>query len=323
MSTFVGVDIAKKTFDVATPLPNGKYRTKGKLTNDSKGFAEFHAWLQKHVTPDVLIVMEATGNYHEPLADFLHAKGYRLHVANPSTTAAHARTELARNKTDKTDAKLIADFAMQKHSKLRLWVPEPMARRRLRALVRRLEDLNEMRQMEYNRLGVANANVRLSIESVIAHISKEITDTETAIKQNIDDDTDLRGQSELIRSIDGIGEKTAALILAELGDPLDYDGPKNLSSFAGLSPRQNASGGFTGATHISRIGCSRLRRGLYMPALTGMRYNEALKAFADRLKANGKAPKQVVCAVMRKLLHLVYGVVKSNKPFDASIALAK
>lgn len=322
MSAFVGVDIAKKTFDVAAPLENGKYRTKGKLTNDLKGFAEFEAWLKKHTEPGALIVVEATGIYHEALADFLYQRGYRVHVANPAATAAHAKSEMSRNKTDKTDAKLISNFARQKHQSLRLWVPEPLPRRRLRALVRRLEDLNEMRQMESNRLEVANANVRQSIESVIAHISKEIVETEKAIKQNIDDDPDLRGKSELITSIDGLGEKTAALILAELGDPLDYDGPKKLSAFAGLSPRQNSSGGFVGTTRISRIGSPRLRGGLYMPAITGMRYNVVLKEFAERLKANGKAPKQVICAVMRKMLHLVYGVLKSNRPFDSRIALA-
>lgn len=322
MSAFVGVDMAKRTFDVATPLENGKYRTKGKLSNDPKGFAEFESWLQKHATPDALIVVEATGNYHEALADFLYEKGYRLHVANPATTAAHARSELARNKTDKTDAKLISDFAMQKHHKLRLWVPEPLTRRRLRALVRRLEDLNEMRQMEKNRLEVASSNVMASINSVIAHVSDEITETEKAIKKHIDDDPDLRGKSELITSIDGLGEKTAALILAELGDPLDYSGPKKLSAFAGLSPRQDQSGGHVGKTRISRIGTPRLRGGLYMPAIAGIQHNAALKDFAARLRTNGKAPKQVICAVMRKILHLVYGVLKSNKPFDAAIALS-
>lgn len=322
MSAFVGVDMAKNTFDVATPLDNGKHRTKGKLSNDAKGFADFESWLQKHATADALIVIEATGNYHEALADFLFHKGYRLHIANPATTAAHAKSELSRNKTDKTDAKLISDFAMQKHRKLRLWVPEPQSRRRLRALVRRLEDLNEIRQMEKNRLEVASPNVVTSIESVIAHVSEEITETEKAIKQHIDDDPDLRGKSELMTSIDGIGEKTAALILAELGDPLDYEGPKKLSAFAGLSPRQDRSGGYVGATRISRTGSSRLRGGLYMPAIAGIQHNEVLREFAKRLKANGKAPKQVICAVMRKMLHLVYGVLKSNKPFDPGIALA-
>jgi len=322
MSSFVGVDMAKNTFDVATPLDNGKHRTKGKLSNDAKGFAEFESWLCKHATADALIVIEATGNYHEALADFLFQKGYRLHIANPATTAAHAKSELSRNKTDKTDAKLISDFAMQKHRKLRLWVPEPQSRRRLRALVRRLEDLNEIRQMEKNRLEVASPNVVTSIESVIAHVLEEIAKTEKAIKQHIDDDPDLRGKSELMTSIDGLGEKTAALILAELGDPLDYEGPKKLSAFAGLSPRQDRSGGYVGPTRISRTGSSRLRGGLYMPAIVGIQHNVVLREFAKRLKANGKAPRQIICAVMRKMLHLVYGVLKSNKPFEPEIALA-
>lgn len=317
MSAFVGVDVAKNTFDVATPLAKDKFRTKSKLTNDLKGFAEFEAWLEKHSEPGALIVMEATGIYHEALAEFLYHKGYKVHVANPATTAAHAKTELSRNKTDKTDAKLISSFAQQKNERLRLWKPEPLPRRRLRALVRRLEDLNEMRQMERNRLEVASANVRQSIESVIEHISKEIIETEKAIKQSIDDDPDLRGKSELITSISGFGEKTAALILAELGDPLDYAGPKQVSAFAGLSPQHHTSGKYTGTTRISRTGSRRLRGGLYMPAIVGMRCNPVLKAFAARLRGNGKSTKQIICAVMRKMLHLAYGVLKTNKPFDS------
>lgn len=322
MSAFVGIDVAKNTFDVATPLENGKFRTKGKITNDSKGFSELEAWLDKHAQPDALVVMEATGTYHEALAEFLYHKGYQVHVANPATTAAHAESELSRNKTDKTDAKLISSFAQQKNKSLRLWKPEPLPRKRLRALVRRLEDLTEMRQMENNRLEVSHPETHQSIESVIAHLTQEIEETEKAIKQSIDDDPDMRGKSELITSIGGLGEKTAALILAEIGDPLDYAGPKKLSAFAGLSPQQHTSGTFKGTTRISRTGSRRLRGALYMPAMVGIRHNAVLKEFAERLKSHGKSGKQVICAVMRKILHLVYGVIKSNKPFDPNYAVS-
>ncbi|WP_150806867.1 IS110 family transposase, partial [Pseudomonas fluorescens] len=86
MSDYVGVDAAKHTFDIAKYLPNGKHKTKAKLANAIKGFEEFHAWLQKHVEPSALIVMEATGIYHEALAEFLYNKGYRVCVVNPAQT---------------------------------------------------------------------------------------------------------------------------------------------------------------------------------------------------------------------------------------------
>ncbi|KIH80491.1 IS110 family transposase [Pseudomonas batumici] len=323
MSAFVGIDTAKNTFDIATPLDNGKFRTKAKLPNNASGFSEVEAWLEKHADPQAWVVMEATGTYHEALADFLHAKGYRVCIVNPAVIHAFGKEDLRRVKTDKADAKLIAAYAQQKQHKLRAWVPELPARRRLRALVRRLEDLQEILQMETNRLDVAQANVQASILSVINHVKSEIAATQKAIKDNIDDDPDLRQKRDLIVSIDGLGETSAALILAELGDPLDYSGPRAVVAFAGLNPLIDQSGNYVGPTPISKTGSASLRTGMYMPAMVAMRWNPAVRALSERLKAKGKAPKQIICAAMRKLLHLVYGVLKSGIPFDPNIALAR
>lgn len=323
MLSFVGVDVAKHTFDIATHLPNGKHKTKAKLANEAKGFRDFHTWLQKNSKPCALIVMEATGIYHEALAEYLHINGYRVCVVNPATTSAYAKSELSRVKTDKTDAKLIADFAREKHEKLKLWTPEPLKYRQLRALVRRLDDLQEIQQMERNRLEVADDRVKESICSVLKHIGQEILETQQAIKSHIDDDPDMRQMRELVTSIDGVGEKTLERLLAELGDIRKYDNPRKLVAAAGLNPRLHESGQLKGRTFISKIGSPRLRAGLYMPGIVAMQHNEALKALKERLKANGKAPKQIICAAMRKLLHIVYGVLKSGQPFDPKLALAR
>jgi len=323
MSDFVGVDTAKKTFDIATPLENGKFRTKAKLANEAAGFREFQAWLEKHVGRDAWIVMEATGTYHEALADFVYALGYRVCIVNPSVIHSFGKEGLRRVKTDKADAKLIASYAQEKQAKLRTWIPEPPVRRRLRALVRRLDDLQEILQMESNRLEVAQIEVRVSIQSVITHVKNEITETKKAIKKNIDDDPDLRHKCDLIVSIDGFGESTAALILAELGDPLDYNGPRAIVAFAGLNPMIDQSGLHVGPTPISKTGSAFFRTKLFFPAMVAIKWNPAVKALAERLKAKGKAPKQIICAAMRKLLHIVFGVLKSDRPFDPSIALAR
>lgn len=318
----VGVDVAKRSFDIATPLPNGKVRTKAKLANDPSGFAQFSSWLEQHAQPHAWIVMEATGTYHEALADYLHAKGYRVCVLNPAVIAKFAEVDLRRVKTDKADAKVIAAYGEQKNDSLRQWQPEPPAQRRLRALVRRLDDLKEMQQMEKNRLDVAQTAVQASITAVIGHITEEMEKTRKAIEQTIDDDPDLRQRQELITSINGLGETTAALILAELGDPLKYESPSAIVAFAGLNPMIHQSGEKVGQSTISRTGAPRLRAGLWMSGTVSIRHNPVVKALADRLNSRRKAYKQIVCAAMRKLLHLVYGVVKSGKPFDPQIALA-
>jgi transposase len=323
MSAFVGIDIAKNSFDIATPLDNGKFRTKAKLANNPKGYQVLLDWLSTHSEPSAWVVMEATSVYHQGVADCLHAHGYRVCIVNPAILHQYGKDELRRVKTDKADAKLIARYAQDKHARLREWVPEPAPRRRLRALVRRLEDLQEIQQMESNRLDVAEDKVKASIESVISHVKQQIDETRKAIKDNIDDDPDLRQKRDLIVTIDGLGDTTAALILAELGDPLDYKGPKSIVAFAGLDPRCASSGESVGPTHISKTGSKRLRAGLYMPGMVGLKHNAVLRELKTRMRANGKAPKEIICAAMRKLLHLVYGVLKSGKPFDVDIALAR
>lgn len=318
----VGVDAAKHSFDVALLQANGKYRTKAKLANEPAGFQVFQAWLQTHVRPDSWIVMEATGIYHEALAEFVHGLGYRVCVLNPAQVARYAQSQLQRVKTDPVDAKLIASYGQRHLDLLRPWQPEPPALKRLRALVRRLEDLQQILLMENNRLEVADPSVQASVQSVIAHIQVQITQTLQAIGDHIDQNPDLRQQRDLLTSIDGIGEKTAALLLAELGDPLRFDNAKAVTAFAGLNPRLHESGRHAGQVRISRVGSARLRAGLYMPALTSMTHNPAIRALKQRLKARGKTGKQIVCAAMRKLLHIAYGVLKSGQPFDIKRALA-
>lgn len=322
MSSIVGIDIAKHSVDIATLQANGKYRTKSKLANEAAGFQALQQWLAKYAEPRAWIVMEATGVYHEALAEYLHHLGYRVCVMNPAQIASYARSQLQRVKTDRVDAKLIADYGLRHMDKLRAWQPEPQAVRRLRALVRRLEDLKEIEQMELNRLAVSDASVQGSIRAVLQHVQEQIGETLKAIQDHIDSDPDLRGKRDLLVSIDGIGDKTAALLLAELGDPLKFKSARAITAFAGLNPKLQESGKYKGHVRISRMGSARLRCGLYMPAVASMIHNQAIKSLKERLRAQGKPGKQIVCAAMRKLLHIAYGVLKSGQPFDAQKALA-
>lgn len=322
MSQVVGIDVAKHSFDIATLQTNGKFRTKGKLGNDAQGFQVLQRWLSEHAQPDAWIVMEATGTYHEPLAEHLHGLGYRICVMNPARIASYAKSELQRVKTDRVDAKLLASYGYRHVDRLRAWQPDPPALRRLRALVRRLQDLKEIEQMERNRLEVSDASVQDSIRTLLGHLEGQIAETLRAIREHIDDDPDLRGRRDLLVSIDGIADRTAALLLAELGDPLRFEDARAVVAFAGLNPMLQQSGRHEGRVRISRLGSARLRAGLYMPAIVAMTHNPAIKALSDRLRARGKSGKQIICAAMRKLLHIAYGVLKSGECFDAQRALA-
>lgn len=319
---FIGNDMAKATFDAALPLSNGKYRTKAKFPNTPKGHAEFVAWRAKHA-PDAAVGMEATGVYHEALARALVEAGVEVYVANPARVKAFGQADGVRTKTDRSDAKLIARFfEAQRPEKLHPYVPPTPSEVKLRALVRRRDDLQEMLQMEHNRLEVADISVQRGIKDVIQTLEEQIKQVQKAIQDHIDNDPDLRNRHRLLTSIPGVGDTSSAQLLAFLGDLNRYSDVRQVVAHAGLNPAQRQSGNYEGKARISRVGDANFRKKLYMPALTGKTHNPALKDFAERLSKKGKPFKVVMCALMRKLIHLVWGVLRSGRPFDPEIALA-
>jgi|GEM_PF-1930352 len=144
----IGIDVAKATFDLALPLAQGKYRTQAQLANDPAGRAQLLAWRGKHAL-GAAVGMEATGIHHEAPASALVQAGVAVYVVNPAQIEAYGASELLRTKTDRTDAKLIARFFQARLPQgLPAYVPPTPSQARLRALVGRLEDLKQMRQME-------------------------------------------------------------------------------------------------------------------------------------------------------------------------------
>jgi transposase len=314
----VGVDIAKKKFDAAR-LQDGKYRHKV-FPNTPEGFAAFLAWLAGFGPMPVRVVMEATGVYSVPLAEFLVDQGLWVSVVNPAQIKAFAKSELCRAKTDRADAKLIARFARERQPPR--WNPPPPALRELQALLRRVEQLLEMRQMERNRLDTANPAAHASLQTLIATLDQELATLRATIRHMIDDDPDLRGRRDLLASIPGLGDATIAHLLVLFSPHYGFHSAKQVVAFVGLAPNPHQSGD-TEQTRLSKIGDALLRKVLYMPALAAWKHNLSIRVFCERLKANGKSGKAVVCAAMRKLLHIAFGVLKSGQPFDPNLALAK
>lgn len=316
-TTSVGVDIAKNKFDVAVLLPNQKYKTKI-FSNTPSGCRDFVNWLSRF--GDCHICMEATGCYSTELATLLADSGFRVSLENPARIHAFGNTELTRNKTDKSDAALIARYCALYQPAL--WFPAPLNERQLTALVRHLKNLEEMRQMEVNRLEGADDVIVASLNEHIAILDELIAETKKKIRQHIDDNPDLKRDSELLKSIPGVGEMLSASLLAFAGDLRRFHNSKALVAYAGLNPRRCESGLWKGKSRLSKVGHAELRSALYMPALVASKHNAVVKALTERLKEAGKAGKERVCAAMRKLLQLAYGVVKSGRMFDAEIPLA-
>ena len=312
----LGIDIAKLKFDVCLIKLNGKAKHKV-FANTRHGFEQLVAWLASHQVADSRTCLEATGTYGEALALFLYDAGFTVSVVNPAAVRAFANAGLSRTKTDKVDAELIARFCLAQQPKA--WQPPAAELRELQALVRRLESLIEMRLMEENRLssGGLTESVRHSLAEHIRYLLEEIKQTETLIRRHINNHPDLKEQSELLDSIPGIGETTAALLLAEIVNIKQYTSARQVAAYAGLVPRERRSGSSVrGRTCLSKIGNARLRKALYFPAITALRCSDFFKTWAEPLRERGKAKMAVIGAAMRKLIHLAYGVLKTGKPFD-------
>jgi transposase len=235
-----------------------------------------------------------------------------------------AQSELARNKTDKADAALLARFCAAMRPSV--WTPPSPAYRQLRAMVERLQALKDMRQQEANRLEAHHASAETTVlpnvKSHIAWLDKQIAKLQRDINDHIDGHPDLKQDAALMASIPGMGEVTVAKVLAYTGDLCRFANAKARAVFIVICPRQRPSGGSVrGRTMISRAGHAALRKALYMPGLVALRHNPILQVCGARMKTNGLAPKAVGGAAMRKLAHLIYGVVKSGKSFDANFAM--
>lgn len=315
-SVVVGVDIAKAKFDVAR-FAQGKYRHQ-KFDNSEEGFTLFIAWLTgfgDDTSP--LICMEATGAYSRPLAEYLVKPGFQVSVVNPAKIAAFAKSELSRAKTD---AKLIARYASA--MKPPLWTPPPREIRELQARLRRVEPLLEMERMEKNRLDTADPAITASIQSVLTTLASEIKTTREKIRQHIDNHPDLRQRRELLESIPGVGEATAAWRLTALSTHYAFANAKQAVAHIGLAPVIRQSGNWAGKTRISKTGDPMVRKALYMPILCALVFNPTIQTFCQRLKSKGKHGLAVNCAAMRKLIHIAFAILKSGKPYDPNFALA-
>ena len=318
MDAVLGIDIAKAKFQVALLLADGKVRHKTFL-NAAAGFEQLAAWLQRQHLRGVHACLEATGAYGDALATWLHDAGHRVSVVNPTIIHAYARTQLVRSKTDRLDAELIARFTATQQPPV--WTPPALEIRQLQALVRRLDALHGMRTQEANRLAarVPVDAVRTSIEAMLASLDAQIAHVQQLIRDHLDRHPGLRAQRDLLTTIPGIGEATAAVLIAELFDKR-YTSARQAAAFAGLVPRLVESGTLRGRSRLSKVGPARLRKALYFPAVAALRWNPTIRAVRARLHAAGKPTMVIIGAAMRKLIHLAYGVLKSGRAYEPTCA---
>lgn len=317
----VGVDVSKEKLDVALLREQGKFRDKV-VANSRKGFLELAAWLAKQGITGAHVCMEATGAYWEDLAEFLVDAGFAVSVVNPLLIRKFGESLGERSKTDRIDARVIAKFCAERAPQP--WQAPSKAVRGLRALVRRREALIELRTEELNRRDSASEQrVLESIAKVIAMLNEQIAEIERQIHDHIDNDPTLKEQRALLESVPGIGKVVSGTLLSYYGGDLRFKSSKQAVAFAGLDTSRRESGtSVRGKPRMSKRGHSNIRGTLYMPAVVAMSKSAWGKTFAARLAAAGKPPMLIIGAVMRKLVAIAYGVLKSGQPFNPALHAA-
>lgn len=311
----LGIDVSKATLDVS--LLRGNHKLHQQFANSEQGYLQLAAWLAQNHAAQAFVCLEATGQYGDGIADYLFTHGHSVSVVNPARIKHYGNSRLRRHKTDKADAELIAEYFQRERPKL--WSPPPREVKDLQALVRHLDDLQATRLQETNRLfsGVHTPIVVEQIQALIVFLDQQIDETKKAIQAHIDQFPALQHARDLLVTIPGIGCLTAAKLLGEVRDFHQFDSARQLAAYAGLTPRVFLSGtSVHKKSRLSKTGNTNLRNALYMPAVSAKRWNPIIRDFCGRLVLSGHKPKEVICAAMRKLLHLAYGVLKSDRPFD-------
>lgn len=314
MSAYVGIDVSKATLDVAIQSQEQPFHFQ--VTNHVSGHMQLIQHLRAY-TKIACVGLEASGRYGETLAQRLYEAGFAVCYINPNQIHTFAQVHLHYNKTDKQDALLIARFCQAYQPPL--WQPTHPLHQQLQQQTRYLRSLEAMRQQECNRLqsGLRDSTVQSLIQSHIDYLSTQILRLQQAIYDLIEQHTSLQHQHQLLTSIPGIGAKSAAVLLAEIGDIHRFANARQLAAWVGITPRQFQSGSSVNRpSRISKQGHIHLRTALYMPALAARRWNPFCHALAQRLQQRHKPGIAINIAVMRMLLHQVFGILKSGQPFD-------
>jgi transposase len=316
----LGIDLAKASFDV-TLLTTAGQPAHQQFPNTPVGFAQLERWLKRQKVSHLHACMEATNVYWEALALFLHQRGHTVSVVNPARIKGYAMSQMQRNKTDKQDSATIAAFCAA--HELEPWTPPTAAQRTLRALVRHRDDLIATRIQQTNRLqDTTEPAVRTSLESLIALLKAQLKSIQQQITAHLKANPELAEQHRLMDSVPGIGPVTAQKLLAEFYDLASYPSAKAAAADAGLTAANYESGSTVRRRpRMSKLGKAGIRGGLYWPAITVLTHAPEFKAYAARLAARGKSKAVILGAVMRKLVHILYGVVKHKTPYDRTKVL--
>lgn len=301
-----GIDVGKEKLFVNIYMDN-KVRD---FPNTHSGLERMSKYLIKNAVD--LVVMEASGGYERLPASDLRACGLSVAVVNPTYVRRFAQGMGTLAKTDTIDARLIAHFAFVKQPK-----PQPaktVEEEELTALVERREQLVSLLSMEKNRLSKASDYSKTSIQISIQFLTEQIGTIETAIKALVSKSPERQAKLRCMCSFVGVGEITAVTLLTEMPE-LGKESREHIAALAGVAPINRDSGKMKGKRRTYG-GRARVRRTLYLAALSASKHNPIIKAFYERLLAAGKEKKVALVACMHKVLTILNAMLKKGELFN-------
>lgn len=313
----IGFDVSKETIDVA--LFDGRTATHVGINNSESGFAEIVRKIGKYEKDHLLFTMEATGVYHQRCAEFFNDRGYLVSVVNPLIVKRYADMRMTRAKTDKIDAKLIAQYGWNEKSFLYKKPSENS--RKIKALLKVIESLNAVKIQNRNRMEALNCHAcnMDEVTEIYSTMNKEIKirikQIESRIHALIQEENSE--EYENLMTIPGVGKRLASAVIGHFGLLEDFESAKQVASFIGANPFPRMSGtSVRGKGTISRKGNGYLRKLFYLAALSAYKHNKSCEDLYERLILKGKAKKVALMAVANKLIRQVFAVVKYNRRYD-------
>jgi len=305
-----GVDISKDVFDVMNC--KGDYY---QFSNDLTGFKKF----TKKLTKETLVVMEATGYYHYCLAQYLYEQGYLVSVVNPLSVKRFIQMKLSKIKTDKSDAKAICEYGQ--FNQVPLYTAKNESQAECLQLIRLIDIYLKQSTAIKNKihgentLGTPSKVVYHSLNRSLKSIKKEINLLEDRLNELVKDYQ--QKQLTLLKSIPGMGDKTAIMLIVMTDGFNRFENSKQLCSYAGITPTIRHSGSSVrGKSRISKMGNQKMRNLLFLCSFSACKYNKGCREIYERIVSKGKSKKLALIAVSSKLLKQAFAIAKSGLPYD-------
>ncbi|MGO4919168.1 IS110 family transposase [Maribacter spongiicola] len=329
----LGIDVSKLNLSLSLGSLNKKlvkeFESRPDVSNDLKGYKVLLKWLKASVDSEVelLVVMEATGVYHQSIAHYLYEQGYSVCIMQSGRVKRYAQSLDQRSKTDALDSRMLSMLGLERN--IRLWHPPSEELQELKGLSRERSSLLNDRTMETNRQGAIASSVHNNARALKRHkirlklLNTQIAAVEEDMQLLISKNEVLKRKLDYLTSIPGISFISAATVIGETLGFESIVNAKQLASYAGYDVVLRESGNFKGKTRISKRGNSHIRAALHMPSLTCVRCNPTLKVFYNRLKPKKAKPLVALIAVQRKLLILMYTLWKNEEVYDAKFETKK